>query len=132
MTTLGQSEHRKAAFLEAFRVSGNVSQAAKAAGCGRTTVYGWQEHDETFALAYRQAELEAVDVLEAEARRRALGYETTVLDNHGHAHPVTRYSDLLLIFLLKGARPEKYRDNAPPAGAPETVRSYAGVDWERI
>lgn len=129
---MDRSAHLKAAFLDAFRQTGNVSASCRAAGCGRSTVYAWQEHDDGFALAFRAAELEAIDVLETEARRRALGYTATVVDQHGGEHAVTKYSDVLLIFLLKGARPEKYRDNAPPSSTGETVRAYGGIDWERV
>lgn len=50
---------------------------------------------------------EAADVLEAEARRRA----------------TVGGSDVLLIFLLKGARPEKYRDRYEVRQAPSPPKS---------
>ncbi|HEX6937920.1 MAG TPA: hypothetical protein VF158_00810, partial [Longimicrobiales bacterium] len=63
---------------------------------------------------------QAADHLEAEARRRALeGVERKqftqrgdpIIDPATGKHYVERaYSDTLLIFLLKGARPERYRD----------------------
>lgn len=128
-----QIAHLKSAFLVAFAQSGNVSAAAREAGCGRTTVYQWQEHDEAFLAAFREAEIQAVDVLEQEARRRAIGYEATVYDKDGNAQTVTKYSDVLMIFLLKGARPEKYKDRVEHSGTVSTpVKAFAGFDPSEV
>lgn len=81
------------AFLAAFRNSGNVRASCLAAGATRQTVYALRRNDADFAAAWMVAEEEAIDVLEAEARRRAMGT-----------------SDTLLIFLLKAHRPDKYRE----------------------
>lgn len=110
-----QSRHRKKRFLEHFAEYGNVSAAAQHAGIFRSTVYRWQEHDEQFAAAYREAEIQATEVLEAEARRRAVDGVTqeTPIYFKGQAVDTiikTEYSDTLLIFLLKARAPEKYRD----------------------
>jgi hypothetical protein len=126
-----QVRQLKAAFLEAFAQLGNVSAAAREAGCGRATVYGWQEHDPDFVLGFRQAEIASIDALETEARRRALGYEATALAKDGTPYTVTRYSDVLLIFLLKGARPEKYRDQVD-VNVSQVVRAYRNLDAERV
>lgn len=84
----------RAAFLAALAVQGNVSAAAQAAKVGRRTVYDLRAADPAFAAAWDKALEEGADALEAEARRRAFAG-----------------SDTLLIFLLKGARPERYREN---------------------
>jgi hypothetical protein len=88
--------HLKKAFLDAFAQTGIVRAAAEAAGVGRASVYRWLEHDDAFALAFRQAEEESTQRLEQEAFRRA-------------TRPIEP-SDTLLIFLLKARRPERYRD----------------------
>lgn len=82
-----------ARFLEVFRSTCNVRLSADAAGIDRDTAYRRRGRDPVFAKRWAQAEQDAVDVLEAEARRRALSM-----------------SDTLLIFLLKSHRPEKYRE----------------------
>ena len=66
------------------------------------------EYREAFVLAQE----EAADRLEDEAFRRAVeGVEKPVGWYKGKPGGVIReYSDVLLIFLLKGARPEKYAD----------------------
>lgn len=80
-------------FLEAFRQTGNVRLSAQGAGVDRTTVYRAAKADAEFAAAWREAEQDAIDTLEAVARQRAL-----------------QTSDTLLIFLLKSLRPDRYRE----------------------
>jgi hypothetical protein len=80
-------------FLGVYRQTGNVRLSASAAGIDRDTVYSRRQRDERFALAMSAARADAIDTLEAEARRRALAT-----------------SDTLLIFLLKSLRPEVYRE----------------------
>ncbi len=111
-----KTEQMKKRFLDEFSEVGIISRAAEAAGVGRTTVYDWQEHDDQFAYAFRQAEIRSTEVLESEARRRAVdGVEKhrRVYDNRGNLideYVETTYSDTLLIFLLKARSPEKYRE----------------------
>lgn len=115
MSTLAQVRRQKKAFLDHFRVHGNVTAAARVAGVERTNAYRWQEHDDQFAAAYREAEIEATETLEAEARRRAVeGVEKETGVYHRGQLIATQteitYSDTLLIFLLKARAPEKYRE----------------------
>jgi hypothetical protein len=89
-----QIRHRKKRrFLEAYAENGNVTLSAQAAGVFRTTHYDWLEADPEYAAAFHQAEEESADRLEKIARDRAAAG-----------------SDTLLIFLLKGIRPDKYAD----------------------
>lgn len=115
-----QSSRLKRLFLDNFREYGNITLGAKQAGIDRHTVYWWQEHDEQFAIAFREAELQSTEVLEAEARRRAVvGVQRLKFDrgqavidpDTGEAYRELEYSDTLLIFLLKARNPSKYRDN---------------------
>lgn len=69
----------------------NVSEAARAAGIGRTAAYDWRNSDKEFAAAWDEAEQIAVDGLEKVAWERAKGT-----------------SDRLLEILLKAHRSEKY------------------------
>ena len=70
------------------------------------------KEDPEFKTAYEAAGEEAVQVLEDEAIRRAYeGVERPVSQGGKKVGVVQEYSDTLLIFLLKGARPNKYRDN---------------------
>lgn len=106
---------KKRAFLAALATTGNISRAAAAAGVHRMTHYDWleQDADGSYAAAVAAAEAEAADLLEAEARRRALeGWDEAVYWRGREVGATRKYSDTLLIFLLKGARPEKYRENS--------------------
>jgi hypothetical protein len=106
-----KKDANQAAFLAAFRETGNVSLSAAAAGIERTTHYKWLD-DDGYRARFDLAQDDAVDVLEAEARRRAVeGVDEPVGWYQGVAGgTVRKYSDTLLIFLMKGAAPHKYRE----------------------
>jgi hypothetical protein len=71
----------------------SVTTACQAEGIGRTAYYAWINDDPDFK-AQADAAIEAgTDKLEDVARQRAM-----------------KQSDTLLIFLLKGRRPEKFKD----------------------
>jgi hypothetical protein len=133
--TARQSQHLKKRFLVEFGEVGVITRAADAVGIDRNTVYYWQEHDDGFAQAFRQAEIRSTEVLETEARRRAVeGVEKQrrVYDNRGNLvdeYVETSYSDTLLIFLLKARAPEKYRDrhDITSGGQPLTT-AHADLD----
>jgi hypothetical protein len=111
------------AFLAALRDTGNVRAATQAAQVDRSTVYKLRERDTDFAAAFETARDEAADVLEAEARRRAtLGVDEPVFYKGVPVGSVKRYSDALLIFLLKAARPQTYRENVSITTDAEPIR----------
>ncbi len=121
VTVVGDSRppRTKAAFLAAYARSGNVSEAATAAGIRRQTHQMWLEDDHLYRRRFAAASQEARDVLEAEARRRALhGVEEDVY-HEGQVVGTRRvYSDALLMFLLSrvpsdGSSPG--RDHRVPA-----------------
>lgn len=93
-TSKKRSKPWKSKFIKALAISCNVTLAAKAAGISRGHVYLERENDADFATAWKRAKEEALDILEAEAYRRA-----------------QKSSDTLMIFLLKAHKPSKYRDN---------------------
>lgn len=105
-------------FLKSFAMTANVRAACMAAGISRTTVYEWQEKDETFSLRFKQAELDANDVIRAELFRRAVqGVEKPVVsmgkivyttDEKDKPKPLMErvYSDSLLALLAKARMPE--------------------------
>lgn len=124
---------KKAAFLAVYAEVASITEAAKAAGIDRSTHYAWLEKDAKYKRSFAGAQEQACDVLEREARRRAAegvnepviykgelmgvwvnGDGETVSEGTEGAIliPLTvkKYSDTLLIFLLKGALPDKYKD----------------------
>jgi hypothetical protein len=111
---------KKRAYLRALvEAGGNVTKACEIAEIDRSTPYTsqWAE-DEEFAGLLPLAETMAADHLEAEAVRRAYHGVTEPVGFYKGAPSayVQRYSDTLLIFLLKGAKPEKYADRHQVTG----------------
>ncbi len=105
-----RTEANQAAFLAALKETGNITAAAKAASIARRSHYEWLA-DPDYAGRYREAMDVAIDALEQEARRRAVdGSPEPVFFQGKPVGAIRKYSDTLLIFLLKGHRPEKYRD----------------------
>ena len=103
----------KASFLDALEKTGNVSAAAAAAGISRPHVYLARADDPEFAVAWSERIEAAVQSLEGEARRRALdGVEEPIYHQGEQCGTVRRYSDTLMIFLLKAHRPERYRERS--------------------
>lgn len=112
-----RSEHRRtrkkarATFLEAVTLGLTVVQACQEAGVGRTTVYDWRDSDPEFAAAWDVAYDRGTDALEAEAQRRAFDGVVKPVTVAGEREEVREYSDTLLIFLMKGRKPQRFRDN---------------------
>lgn len=84
-------------FLARLAETANIREACLAACVGRSTVYQRRDREKTFALAMAHtlanAIEDAAERLERSALERALAGDTA-----------------LTIFLLKAARPERYRD----------------------
>ena len=96
-------------FLRSLAECGNVGESCKAASVARSTVYEWRQKDEKFRAEWDTALDAAGDVLEAECRRRAVdGVVEPIMHQGQVVTTVRRFSDTLLIFLLKGVRPRKY------------------------
>lgn len=103
---------RKAAFCAALIASGgNVSRACEAVDIARQTAYEWREEDTEFAKSWDRAKEIGLDTLEDEAVRRAYeGVDEPIVHLGVVTDTVKKYSDTLMIFLLKGGKPEKYRE----------------------
>src|SRR4030095_9043088 len=102
---------QKAAFLEAYARAGTAMGAAKLSGVDDRNHYAWLQKSEQYRAQFAIAKERAAQVLEAEARRRACdGYDDPIYYNGVQVGHVRRYSDLLMIFLLKAAKPDVYRD----------------------
>lgn len=82
-------------FFDVLSHGWSVRKAAADSGYNRTTAYEWRKDDEEFAARWQQAVDAGTEAMEDIARERG-----------------ERQSDTLLIFMLKGRKPEKYRDNA--------------------
>lgn len=97
-------------FLRAMAESGNLAYSCRKAKIGRRTPYNEREKNSAFAQAWDDAYQTAVDRWEQEALRR--GYEGVpkpIYHGGKEVGSVREFSDVLLMFMLNGARPEKYR-----------------------
>ncbi|MEO8082534.1 MAG: helix-turn-helix domain-containing protein [Ardenticatenales bacterium] len=89
----------------------NVTHAVTKAGIERSTAYEARADDEAFAEMWAKAKQIGAEVLEDEAVRRAHeGWDEPAIYQGKIGACVRKFSDSLLIFLLKGAMPEKYRE----------------------
>jgi hypothetical protein len=101
----------KRRFLDAFAHCGTCTGAAKLSGVDDRRHRQWLEESEQYRKDFQVAKDRAADTLEAEARRRACeGYDDPIFFQGMQVGSVKRYSDLLMIFLLKAARPDTFRD----------------------
>lgn len=127
------------AFLSVLRDTGNVRAACQDVGIARSTVYEYRAADPGFAAAWDEALQDAADLLEQEARRRAYeGVEKPVFGSLGQGQGsgeigrVREYSDTLMIFLLKGARPEVYRERANVLNVTVTAAELEKMDSNQL
>jgi hypothetical protein len=120
---------KKRAFLAAFAHTGRIRRACDAAQMSWKSHYLWLDDDPEYAAAFADATRMAGDFLEDEAIRRALeGWEKKVFHQGQHVDNDRLYSDPLMIFLLKGSKPDRYKDRTQLSGdanAPlEVVHKY--------
>jgi hypothetical protein len=90
----------RAAVLRELAAGWSVHSATQRAGIGYVSYYDWRSDDPTFRAEADAAIEAATDLLEDEARRRAMDT-----------------SDLLLIFLLRSRRPRIYNRRTIETGS---------------
>ena len=119
----------KPLFLDTLRGTGNVRLAASNADVARQVAYRARDSSAKFRAAWDEALEEARELLEAEARRRAaIGVDEPVFYQGQVVGQIRKYSDNLLMFLLKAHWPEKFRENhaiehSGPGGGPVKVKT---------
>jgi hypothetical protein len=97
------------AFLAAYASCGSVKRAAKAAGVSREAHYDWKRRHPEYAEALELATEMGADALEDEATRRGqLGVLEPVYQGGEKVGVKRRYSDSLLLAMLRGIRPHKF------------------------
>jgi len=106
---------KKRKFLEALREAGNIRIACEVAGIDRRQLHQKKTRDPKFSADWDAAYAEAADRLEQEAWRRAVeGVEEPVVsmgklvrDEDGKPIALRKYSDTLMLALLRAHKPEK-------------------------
>jgi len=126
-----QARNWRKRFLAVLRERGIVRAACEQAGVNRAAAYRARQEDAAFAEQWDLAIEDAVDLLEAEAWRRAFDGVTRRVYWKGECIDVIQeYSDRLMMLLLKGRRPSIFRDNVSvtgPDGGPIETRDVTGI-----
>jgi len=108
---------KKSAAIKALSLKGTIRAAVSAAKISWPTHYNWLKSDPDYAEAVEIAKHVYADTLEEEMHRRAVKGVTKGIYYRGQMIDTEQeYSDTLLIVALKGARPEKYKDNPQGIG----------------
>lgn len=98
-------------FLAALQCGATVRKAARQAGVHPTMPFKRRGIDPEFSRSWNQAADIGTRLLEQEAQRRAYhGTIKPVFYKGMKCGYVNEYSDLMMIFLLKARRPDKYRE----------------------
>ena len=125
-------KRRQAAFLEAYITCATITHAARIAKISKQTHYDWIAVDKEYQQAFAEAEIAATDALIQEARRGAVqGVEEPIFYKGEVVKTVQKYSDNLLMFLIKGALPEVYRERYEFSGGPKPIQ-FIGYDQEKL
>ena len=108
----------KRRFLVAVEANGGiVSHAADEIGVTRQALYTHRDKDKQFREGWDKAVDSGIDVLEDEAKRRALhGVEEPVYQRGEQVGVIQRYSDMLMALMLRAHR-HKYRERQEITGA---------------
>lgn len=123
---IGSEEDRRKVqetFLAEYAIRGVLTPCAKIANITLKTHYDWLKLDKWYKEAFHEAQEAAADILEIEARRRAVdGVEEPVGFYKGKSsETITRYSDPLLKTLLEGRRAKVFKQRhelTGPEGGP--------------
>lgn len=133
-TALKRARNWKPVFLARLAQFGVVTDAAKAAGVGRTTVHRHRREDSKFDADCIEAVHTANDLFEMQLIRRAIEGSKrtrteTVIFPDGRKKVTTVEenvkSDYLLLAHMKSIKPERYRDNYDLA---KVVAALANAD----
>ena len=115
----GDTPLLQAAFLAAYAECGVIAQACRIVGMSSRRHYDWLENDEggDYYDSFCEAREAAAGMLETEARRRAIeGTTETIFWQGLPIGTKVKHSDALLMFLLKGALPDKYAERKQITG----------------
>ena len=98
-------------FIEALRELGHVGDSCQLAKVSKQTVYNYRRDDPDFAAAWDAAIEDAAWSLEDEAWRRCRdGVDKPIIYKGMITGTMKEYSDTLLMFMLKGIKPDKFAD----------------------
>jgi hypothetical protein len=114
--TPGEISMAKDRLLEGLRQGWSIARSASYAGVSRIVAVKWRHDDPDFAAAWFDAVEAGTDLLEDEARDRAVnGYAEPVFFQGELVGERRVVSDQLMALMLKGRRPSVYGDRVVAA-----------------
>jgi hypothetical protein len=134
-----RTPQRERVILAELAKGATIAEAAAAAGVGRRTAIEWRDQDPDFKAAWEDAYETGVDLLEAEARRRARdGVEKPIYQGGKLVGYTQEYSDSILALVLQAKRKEYRRkvalggdEDAPPIRSESTLNLAALTPEQR-
>lgn len=123
-------------FLKAYAQTANITKAAEAAKIDRGLHYRWLDNFPKYQKAFLDAERQAGDFLESVAVGRATeGVMEAVYYQGRPIGAVRRYSDGVMMTLLRGFKPKKYSNKTElsgPEGGPIEIVQRLNAARARI
>ena len=123
-------------FLRAYARCARISKAATAVKIDRVNHYVWLKEDESYRRVWPEIREQAAQQLEDAAVERAMdGVKRAVRYKGKVVGHEREYSDAMLMFLLKGMKPETYRDRSDQRitmgfHAEELAKAAAGIQGD--
>lgn len=126
-------------FLVAFPGAITLKAAAKAVNIDIQTHYKWKHNSPAYAQCFESLNTYVVEAMEEEAKRRSLlGVEKNIYYQGEVVGTEVIFSDQLLMFMLRAAKPDTYRERtsmeltAPPPVANSELRGLGKDALVRI
>ncbi len=100
---------RQRAFLNAYTETATLTRAEALSGVSRKSHDRWRKTDAEYAKCFEFAQECACDMIEDEVRRRAVhGWDQPIYYRGRKVGTIRRYSDNLLLALLRAFKPDRY------------------------
>ena len=123
---------KKEEFLRHLAKSGVVTHAARCVGISRGHAYLIRDNDDDFKRAWDDAVEQSIDIMILEAKRRAeRGTLKPVFYQGVQCGEIREYSDSLMMFLVKGKRPEYATERRQLTGADDKPLFPDGTERAR-
>jgi hypothetical protein len=108
-----------------------LARVRKVLAINRVTIFRWRQNDPSFSKAHSEAMEAGTDVIEQEARRRAVdGYVRPVFQRGELVGFERVYSDILAALLLRGRRPEVFREGTSRDASTTSITIHGGLAAE--
>jgi hypothetical protein len=122
---------RKSLALDLLSQGHTLARVRKVLAINRVTIFRWRQNDSSFSKAHSEAMEAGTDVIEQEARRRVVdGYVRPVFQRGELVGFERVYSDILAALLLRGRRPEVFREGTSRDASTTSITIHGGLAAE--